>query len=321
MIAVLGRTRAVRADEDEEEKPITSTAAQLSRDAAGHVFIAIGLAAQKEIGLATEILKLSVRPIEIEAYGFIVDPAPLSKLNSDLLSAHAALDAAGAQYRRTSRLYAEQKNASLRDLQAAQASYLTDRSQLEALKQQLRNDWGEKVARMDPQERSQLVNALVDRREAMARVTAPTGEQSGDAPRTAQIIVLGHEGQPLKARAVYAAPMVVPTLQGQAFLALIGTAQFAVRPGAAVSARIPISNTSQQGVMVPRSAVVRYAGKEWVYREFDGNRFTRLEIVPAEITDQGYFVTENLAPGARIVVAGAQTLLSEERKAQIQVQD
>jgi len=71
--------------------------------------------------------------------------------------------------------------------------------------------------------------------------------------------------------------------------------------------------------MVPRSAILRYAGSEWVYRELDGGRFVRLEIVPIEITEQGYFVTENLAPGMRIVITGAETLLSEELNAEIQI--
>jgi hypothetical protein len=316
----LSRSCGIRADDD-EEKPIASSAAQLSHDAAGHVFITILPSARKEIGIATEFLKPIARPIEVEAYGFILDPAPLSKLNSELLSARAALSAAEGQYRRTSRLYSEQKNASLRDLQTAQASYLTDKSQLEALEEQLRNDWGKAVAQMDPRNRSELVSALVDRREAMARVTAPIGNQLDDAPRTAEILVLGHEAQPLKARAVYAAPAVVPTFQGQTFLVLIATADFPIRPGTAVSARIPTSGSLDRGVMVPRSAILRYAGNEWIYRELAGDRFVRLEIAPAEITDRGYFVTENLAPGTTIVVSGAQTLLSEELKAQIQVHD
>lgn len=320
MIAAMGRTSAM-ADDDDDEKPITSTAAQVSRDAAGHVFIAIRPAAQREIGIATETLKAVVRPIEIEAYGFILDPAPLAKLDSELLSAQAALDAASAQYRRSKLLYSERRNASLRDLQTAQASYLTDQSQLEAMRRQLRNDWGGEIARLNPAERARLVSALVARREAIARVTAPVGARLDDAPHAAQIVVLGHEDQPLDARALYAAPMVVPTLQGQAFLALLAATRFPLMPGAAVSARIPIADTSQTGVTVPRSAVVRYAGKEWVYRELDGNRFVRRAIRPAETTGQGYFVTENLAPGTRIVVAGAQTLLSEELKAEIQVED
>jgi hypothetical protein len=321
MAFALGRSSRARADADEEEKPITSHAAQLSRDAAGHVFIAIRPAAQKEIGISTETLSATVRPLEIEAYGYILDPSPLSKLNSGLLTARAALDAAGAQYRRTSRLYAEQKNASLRDLQTAQALYLTDESQLEALEQQLRNTWGEEVAQMDPQARSQLVSALVRRREAVARVTAPIGGESVEDPRSAQIIVLGHEDQPLTTHAIFAAPTIVPALQGQSFLALVTTAGFPVMPGMAASARIPASNRLLRGVVVPRSAVVRYASAEWVYRELDGDRFVRLEIAPAEITGRGYFVTDGLAPGMKIVISGAQTLLSEELKSQIQVQD
>jgi hypothetical protein len=87
----------------------------------------------------------------------------------------------------------------------------------------------------------------------------------------------------------------------------------------AVTARIPTSNTSWRGVMVPRSAIVRYAGSEWVYRVLDGDRFVRLEITPAEIAEQGYFVTEILAPGMIIVITGAETLLSEELKAEIQI--
>ena len=319
VVAVI-RGPSARADE-EEEKPVTSNTARISRDAGGNVLITIQPAAQKEIGVATEMLKPITLPVEVQAYGFILDPAPLSKLNSDLLSTQAALDAADAQYRRTRRLYAEQKNASLRDLQAAQALYLTDQSQLEALEQQLRNDWGAEIAGMEARSRAQLVSALVERSEAIARVTVPVGEEIDHAPRAAVIVVLGHEEQPLKTRYVYPAPTVVPTLQGQAFLVLITAAQFPIRPGTAVSGRIPISNTSQRGVMVPRSAIVRYAGSEWVYCERDHDRFVRLEIVPIEITEQGYFVTENLAPGMRIVITGAETLLSEELKAEIQIVD
>lgn len=312
--------RYSRADED-EEKPITSTTAQLSRDAAGHVFIAIQPAAQKEIGITTEVLQPTARTIETEAYGYILDPSPLSTLNSELMTTQAALAAAEAQYRRTSRLYGEHNNASLRDLQTAQASYVADQSHLEALRQQLRDDWGGAFAQMTAQQLSHLVSALVDHREAIARVTAPIGDQMGDAPRTAEIVVLGREDQPLKTLALYPAPAVVQTLQGQPFLALIAATEFPLRPGAAVSARIPVSSGSEQGVIVPRAAVVRYDGSQWVYRALDGDRFVRRAIAPAETISQGYFVTQNLEPGTRIVITGAQMLLSEELKSEIRPSD
>ena len=81
---VIVRGSHPRADEDEEEKPVTSSAARVTHAANGQVVIALPPAAQKEIGIVTEILKPAIRPLEVEAYGFVLDPAPLSKLNADL---------------------------------------------------------------------------------------------------------------------------------------------------------------------------------------------------------------------------------------------
>ena len=320
-ITALGRVSHTRADDDDEEKPITSSLARVSRDAEGHVFVEIAPAALKEIGIAVETLKPVTRRLDVNAYGFVLDPAPLLKLNSDLAGAQAALDAADAQYRRTKRLYAERYNASLRDLQSAQAAYLADEAQVEALEQQLSDQWGAKIAQMDSRARSALLSALVARTEAIARVTAPVGEPLADPPHAATIFVLGHEEQPLSASEVYAAPAVAPLMQGQTFLLLAATRRFPAPPGTAVSARLPASTEAERGVMAPRSAVVRYDRGEWVYRALGGGRFARREIVPAEITGKGYFVTDGLPPGSRVVVTGAQALLSEELKAQIQMGD
>ena len=321
MTLALVRASHPRADEEGEEKPITSTVARVARDAAGNVVVAMGPAAQKETGISTEILKAVLRPVEVEAYGFVLDPAPLSKLNADLTSAQAALDSSSAQYYRTRRLYAEQKNASLRDLQSAEATYLNDKARVDALEQQLRNAWGRQIAQIDSRARGELVSALIDRRKAIARVTAPIGDALDSSPAGDDVFLLGHEQHPLHAQAVYEAPTINPQMQGQTFLLLIGMKDFLIRPGTAVSARLPTFGKSEQGVMVPRSAVVRFADKEWVYRTLARDRFGRREIVPADLIANGYFVTENLAPGTRIVVTGAQTLLSEELKAQIQPED
>ena len=276
---------------------------------------------RKKSGSPPKFSNLVARPFEVEGYGFVLDPAPLSKLNADLTSARAALDSSSAQYYRTRHLYAEQKNASLRDLQSAEATYLNDRARVEALEQQLRDAWGRQIAQIDSRALGELVSALIDRREAIARVTAPIGETLDSSPGRADVFLLGHERQPLHAQAVYEAPTINPQMQGQTFLLLIGTKDFPIRPGTAVSASLPTSGKSEQGVMVPRSAVVRFADKEWIYCTLARDRFGRREIVPAELTAEGYFVTENLAPGTRIVVTGAQTLLSEELKAQIQPKD
>lgn len=325
LAVLLGFTLALKviatcADEDDEDEAITSNVAHLSRDSAGRVIIAIGTGAQKGAGIATAVLAPVARRIEIEAYGAVLDPEPLATLDSALAGARAALQASRAQYERTRQLYAEQKNASLRDLQSAQASYLADRSRCQMLEQQLRNDWGNPIAAMTPPARLRLVDALIDRRTALARVTAPLG-QPPEVSGAATLFVPGYEDQPLLARAVYDAPSVARGMQGRTLFVLLDVGRVPIPPGTALSARLPAAaGAPVHGVMVARSAIVRYGGGTWIYQALDGGRFTRRPITAAQVTAQGYFVTD-LAPGTRIVVRGAQTLLSAELKDQIRVED
>jgi hypothetical protein len=77
------------------------------------------------------------------------------------------------------------------------------------------------------------------------------------------------------------------------------------------------------GAIVPNSAIVWWAGRAWVYRKLSDTTFSRYAIptdMPAE-NGQGYVVpATTFAPGEEIVVAASQLLLSEEFRAQIQVE-
>jgi hypothetical protein len=72
------------------------------------------------------------------------------------------------------------------------------------------------------------------------------------------------------------------------------------------------------GVTLPASAVVWYAGKPWVYKKQGEESFIRLPISIDNETNGGWFNrSEKLASGDNLVVNGAQLLLSEEFKYQI----
>ncbi|MCK9912242.1 hypothetical protein MXD81_24015, partial [Microbacteriaceae bacterium K1510] len=75
------------------------------------------------------------------------------------------------------------------------------------------------------------------------------------------------------------------------------------------------------GVIVPATAIVWWAGRAWVYRRTGDDTFTRLEIpvdMPAE-QDGGFVVPAHLlADNDDVVITGAQMLLSEEFRSQIQ---
>ncbi|HLH75429.1 MAG TPA: hypothetical protein VKV28_01360 [Candidatus Binataceae bacterium] len=320
-LALALKVIAASADEDDEDETIVSSAVHLSRDRAGRVIIALTPSAQKAAGIITATVPPLIRRIEVEAYGQVLDPEPLAALDSELAAARAQLRAARAQYERTRRLYQENNNASLRDLQSAQVQYFSDRSRCQLLQQQLRNGWGSEIARLSGKARLRLISALVDRREALARVTVPMGAPVASTSDSASVSVAGYEDQPIVARAVYYAPSIARGMPGQTLLILLAADGIEIPAGSAIFARIPTAaGALVHGVMVARSAIVRYAGRSWVYQALDVGRFTRRPIRVAQITEQGYFVTD-LPPGTRIVRAGAQVLLSAELKDQIRIQD
>ncbi len=65
-------------------------------------------------------------------------------------------------------------------------------------------------------------------------------------------------------------------------------------------------------MIVPASAVLRHEGKAWVYVQTQTNQFLRTEITLDRLTDDGWFVAEQLSATNRIIVAGAQLVLSSE---------
>jgi len=65
-------------------------------------------------------------------------------------------------------------------------------------------------------------------------------------------------------------------------------------------------------VIVPPDAVLRYEGKGWIYVQTADNQFLRTEIPLDRLTDNGWFVSGDLTATNRVVISGAQTVLSAE---------
>jgi hypothetical protein len=114
------------------------------------------------------------------------------------------------------------------------------------------------------------------------------------------------------------AAAVDPKTQGQPFIFRVPDPSFSLRPGLSVTAYLEVPGPRRQGVVIPRSAVVRQSGKTWVYVQTALDQFARREVSLEDPTAEGWFA-RSISAGDRVVTTGAQTLLSEEFKSQIQV--
>ena len=71
-----------------------------------------------------------------------------------------------------------------------------------------------------------------------------------------------------------------------------------------------------------RPLVLSYCpGKAWAYVQIDDALFLRRAVTTERETPEGWFVDEGFAPGDHLVITGAQMLLSEEFRWQIQGDD
>lgn len=153
----------------------------------------------------------------------------------------------------------------------------------------------------------------------LARVTVPAGLNIAGEPH-ATLVVIGHEKAPYDGERVGIAPEVDPKLQGQTFVFRIRDAQAALRPGQSVTAYLESPGSRRAGVIVPRDAIVWHQGRSWAYVQTGDDSFARRAVDLEEPSGAGWF-TRSLKPGDKVVTTGVQTLLSEEFKSQIQVED
>ena len=72
----------------------------------------------------------------------------------------------------------------------------------------------------------------------------------------------------------------------------------------------------QKGVLVPVSAMIRFAGKNWVYVQTEAERFERMPLTVDRAMGEGFF-TDAFDAGTAVVTGGTQLLLSEEFRFQI----
>ena len=308
-------------DEGDEAEKITTAPPKISHGSRGEVVVELSRDEQARIGLETEKVNAVTQSQEATAYGVVLDPAPLATLNAEVASARAAVEASRAEYERARLLHSEQQNVSLKDFEIARAKFQADQTQLNLQYQRLADEWGVQLSAMSPAERARLIDALTKRIAGIMRVSLPPGQPLSGEPKEARLLVLGYETQPLVTRMLWSAPTADPHLQGQGFLLKVEAQGFPLRPGTAVTGHLESPGTAKPGVVVPEAAVVRTGDRAWAYVRIAPTQFERRQLEVTMPAARGWFVTSGFAAGDHVVVTGAQALLSEELKSEIQVKD
>ena len=199
-----------------------------------------------------------------------------------------------------------------RAVQAAETAVHRDEVAAGAVRAKLATAYGRML--LDHEKLVEFAQSLVVGQTALVRLDVPAGEPLKELPTAAHLI------SPADAGAVIAAQLLGPAggtdaqLQGQGFLLLVKQEASRLAPGTLVTGFLRLHGEVEHGVTVPRSAIVRHEGEAFIYIATKDGEFTKKEIELEHATPGGWFVHEGLKAGERVVVSGAQQLLSEESK-------
>ncbi len=264
--------------------------------------------------------KTELQPQRI-AFGRVLDPTPIVALDDELAAAEAALAASRAEHERTQKLLAAGENASRKTAETAEAQFRSDQIKADGLRRRALLEWGALIPAQDPAKRRELVEQLVRGETTLIRVDLLPGDAVTEQPRKARVVVLGREAQPIETSSITAAADVDAKTQAQGLILRVDQPPFPLRPGMALTAWLELAQQARAGFAIPRSAILRHDGRTWIYVQEEEEKFVRKPIVldtPLE-GDKGWFIAAEgggIKAEDLLVVTGAQSLLSEELKAQ-----
>ena len=268
---------------------------------------------------------------QVRAYGTVIDLDNLTTLHNryvtavaQIQSAQAKLVASKAAFERAQDLL-KSRSMALAQLQAAEAAFGVDQAALATAQAQVKTiratafeEWGPVIGKALV-EGEALVSQLIEREAFLIQITLQPG-MSIDPPPTATV-QLSDSVPRVEVRFLSVASQADPKIQGFSFY-YVADAESRLLPGMSVLAALPVG-ASLDGVVVPASAIVWWGGRAWVYLRTGAETFKRHPI-PTDLpaTDAGGVVVP-VAVFPRsppdFVTQGAQALLSEELRAQIQV--
>lgn len=314
------------ATEQERERPVKSASRVSIQD--GESIVTLDPATQIRSGIIVTPLEPVSHHGELRAYGMVLQPQDLIDLRNSYTVAEAQLEKAQAglevsrkTYERLKALRENNRNISDKALQAAEATWRSDEAEARAVEQALRaledaarQRWGEVITRW-LFDGSSAFDRLMQQQDVLIQITLPSGAQIASAPQSARVQAV--TGTLTSATLLSPSPRTDPRIQGMSFFYL-APAQTGLLPGMNVIAYLPVG-PKVSGVIVPDSAVVWWQGKAWVYVQKDTGPFARREIPTDRPVQNGWFIEKGFSAGDRLVTSGAQLLLSEEFRAQIQV--
>lgn len=240
----------------------------------------------------------------------VLDVEPLLATVTELRAAQAAGAASASELKRSETLQQSDNNVSLKVVEAARAQAAADRSRASALRAQLLGRWGTAIARLSDAQLDQLTDRILQGRVVLVRVEIAS--VAGVLNVQAVQLRLLPDGARLNGRMLGAMPQRAEQAAGRSYLISVEAGNADLQAGQVLGAELQDAARTSSGIVVPRAALLRWQGSNWVYVQTEANHYQRRGVQVAQWSENTVLVNEGLAAGDQVVTRGAGLLLGAE---------
>ncbi|HHJ38469.1 MAG: hypothetical protein AXA67_12945 [Methylothermaceae bacteria B42] len=258
---------------------------------------------------------------DIMAYAKVINPQPLleglTRLRQLAIQLKARQSIAGLAKTRYLRLQSLGNSTQRSKVEQAKQDWLIASSEVETLKLKLQQENAGFVTQWGTELRQWAENQpvrLTALRQGKIRLVGLVSSQSCK-PCPKQAAIEYHQ-QIIPLDYVASLPSADPVLNRAGFLFI------------AEDARLPVGQRltgwftqSQNAIVIPASAVVWRSGAPWVFVQTEDNRFQRRRLLAYRQGIRKWWVNDGLISGEKVVVDGAQILLSSAFREQVPEED
>ena len=319
--------------DEEDKEPAAGTQSRLITEN-GETIIVLNKETQEKSGITSAFPASASHQKKLKAYVTVLNLQDLIELHNrysaakaEAEKAEANLDASRKNYERLKGLNGLNRNISDKVFQEAEAAWRSDeannrsaQANLSVQEYSARQQWGNVLAKSAFEKTpafERLIKLLQDK---LLLITLPPGVRIESAPQTISVQI--SEGELIQANLISPSPRTDPHIQGISFYYVaqeknVGTG---MSPGMNLIAYMP-EGKILTGVIVPSNAVIWWQGKAWIYVQSKPDNFIRRNLPTDMPVKEGWFVSDNLLSGNKVVENGAQLLLSEEFRSQIEEEE
>jgi hypothetical protein len=260
-------------------------------------------------GIVTEEARPLTREPEVSGFGVVLAHETIAQAVAELRTAEAAARQSRSAFERSKRLAGTPGAMPADTQETAERQATADQAALSLAKQRLSSTFGQNPPWKTREDSPELL-ALASGETKLVHLTFPLGSLGDASPARVRLahINASQSGKSWESRSIWGAPADA-TVPGKSFFATLKGADASEGDHLLTWASV---GAPEPGVLVPASAVVVSQGKFWCYVEKKPGTFERVELDPSRPTADGYFVTQGISAGDKIVTAAAGQLLARE---------